>query len=99
MDARAFPGVVAKFLVPPQFPGAIEHLKADVRTRAAWLAGLTQDRRVMDALITASIYDPDEHVRFAAAKSLPMLEEPVALRKTHGHRRLCRHHASPVGAA
>ena len=79
--ARANPSAIGKLLTPPQFPGALPGIKPDVRTRAAWLAGLTQDRRMMESLISASVYDPDEGVRFAAAKSLPMLEEPVALRK------------------
>ena len=79
--ARANTSAVAKLLIPPQFPGALPGIKPDVRTRAAWLAGLAQDRRLMESLITACVYDPDEGVRFAAAKALPMLDEPVGLRK------------------
>ncbi len=78
--ARENPTAVAKLLIPPQFPGAL-NIKPEVRTRAAWLAGMSQDRRTMDALVTASIYDPEESVRFASAKALPMLEEPIAIRK------------------
>ena len=79
--ARANPGVLAKILLPPQFAGAFSGIKPEVRTRAARLAGLTQDRRVMQALVDASVYDPDETTRFAAAKALPLLEEPVSIRK------------------
>ena len=42
---------------------------------------MTQDRRFLDALVIASVYDADENVRFAAAKALARLEEPVAIRK------------------
>jgi hypothetical protein len=79
--ARENPAPLLKLLVPPHWSGALSRVKPEVRTRAAWLAGLTQDRRFMQVLIDESIYDPDEHVRFAAAKALPMLEEPVAIRK------------------
>jgi len=79
--ARANPSALAQLMIPPQMRGAVSGVKPDVRTRAARLAGLTQDRRVMQALIDASIYDSDENTRFAAAKALPKLEEPVALRK------------------
>ncbi|HLX64645.1 MAG TPA: HEAT repeat domain-containing protein [Planctomycetota bacterium] len=79
--ARENPGPLIKLLIPPQWPNAQPRSKTEVRTRAAWLAGLTQDRRLMQPLVDASIYDPEESVRFAAAKALPMLEEPVALRK------------------
>jgi hypothetical protein len=80
-SARANPSVLAKIMLPPQFVGAFSGIKPEVRTRAARLAGMTQDRRVMQALVDASIYDPDENTRFAAAKALPLLEEPVAIRK------------------
>lgn len=80
-SARENPSAAMKLLIPPQFPGALQGVKPEIRTRAAWLAGMAQDRRAMDALVTASIYDPEETVRFAAAKALPMLEEPVAIRK------------------
>lgn len=80
-SARSNPGAMIKLMLPPQFPGAFSGIKPETRTRSARLAGLTQDRRFMQSLVDASIYDPEENTRFAAAKALPMLEEPVSIRK------------------
>lgn len=75
------PAALNKLLLPPQFPGALARIPGEIRTRAAIVAGMTQDRRTMQALCDAAVYDPEEPVRFAAAKALPLLEEPVAIRK------------------
>ena len=65
----------------PQFPGAVSRVTPEVRARASMVAGMTQDRRFMLSLIDAAIYDPDDSARFVAAKALPLLEEPAAIRK------------------
>lgn len=39
------------------------------------------DRRFMDAFVESAIYDPDPKVRRDAARALPSLDEPVALRR------------------
>lgn len=70
-----------RLMLPPQFAGALNKVPAEVRTRAAIIAGLTQDRRYMQALCDEAVFDPEDAVRFAAAKALPQLEEPVAIRK------------------
>ena len=80
-DCRDNPAALARLMLPPQFPGGLSKVPAEVRARGAVLAGLTQDRRLMQALMDAAVYDPEETVRFAASKALPQLEEPVAIRK------------------
>ncbi|HYF51515.1 MAG TPA: HEAT repeat domain-containing protein [Planctomycetota bacterium] len=69
-----------RLMIPPNFPKAAQKADANVRARAAWVLGLTRDRRVMKTLVNTSVYDPDEPVREAAALALPLLEEPIALR-------------------
>jgi len=69
-----------RLLIPPHFPKAVQKADANVRIRAAWVLGLTRDRRVMQQLVNSAVYDPDESVREAAGLALPLLEEPIALR-------------------
>lgn len=80
-DCRDDPAALIRLMLPPQFPGGLSKVSVEVRARGAALAGLTQDRRLMQALMDAAVYDPEEAVRFSAAKALPQLEEPVAIRR------------------
>ena len=83
-EARSDPAIMAiyqRISIPPIMPNAVPYLAPDVRARADWILGLSGDRRAMDALLAASVYDAEEFVRFAATKALVMLEEPIALRK------------------
>ena len=80
-DARSALEVYQRLAIPPQMPHGVPNTSPEVRARVAWVLGLSGDRRAMDALLMATVYDPEEMVRYAAAKALPMLEEPVAIRK------------------
>jgi hypothetical protein len=80
-EAKAQPDLFVKLLVPPGFPTSVPKADTEVRIRAATVSGLTKDRRALQPLINSSVYDPDPAVRAAAAKALPLLDEPVALRK------------------
>lgn len=75
------PSALIRLLLPPQFAGALNKVSTEVRQRGAIIAGMTQDRRFMQPLCDAAVFDPEEAVRFAAAKALPLLEEPIAVRK------------------
>ncbi len=80
-DARNVPELYARLLIPPGFPNAVAEAKGDVRVRAAAVLGIARDRRGLDPLVNSCVYDPDERVRFASAKALRQLDEPVAMRK------------------
>jgi hypothetical protein len=80
-DARNVPELYARLLIPPGFPNAVAEAKTDARIRAATVLGQARDRRGIDALVNSAVYDPEESVRFVAAKALKLLEEPIAMRR------------------
>ena len=80
-EARSALEVYQRLAIPPAMPHAVSNTTPEVRARVAWVLGLSGDRRAMEALLISSVYDPEEIVRYAAGKALPLLEEPVAVRK------------------
>ncbi|MCW8133396.1 MAG: HEAT repeat domain-containing protein [Planctomycetota bacterium] len=79
--ARETPEAFAAVLKAPGQRGSGNVNDAVIRAKAAAVLGLTGDRRAMQPLLDACFEDPDDRVRWAAAKALPKLEEPIALRK------------------
>jgi HEAT repeat protein len=61
-------------------PSGNQELKTPIRAGAAFFLGEGGDRSGMAALLEACFF-PDDEIRMAAAKALPKLDEPVALRK------------------
>ncbi len=75
------PEVFMRLIIPPQQPNTVVAATGPIRARAAWILGRAGDRRTMIALLNSSCYDPEESVRIAASKALPLLNEPVTMRK------------------
>ncbi|MCK6473323.1 MAG: HEAT repeat domain-containing protein [Planctomycetes bacterium] len=75
------PDLFVRVMRAPGLPDSGEVKDGAVRTRAAEILGRAGDRRAMQGLLESCFTDPDVRVREAAAKALPKLEEPVALRK------------------
>lgn len=75
------PDVFVRVMRAPGLPDSGEVKDGTVRARAAEFLGRAGDRRAMQGLLEACFTDPDVRVREAAAKALPKLEEPVALRR------------------
>lgn len=79
--AAQSPESFAAALKAPGWPGGANVQDATIRAKAAVLLGLAGDRRAMQPLLDACFEDPDDRVRWAAAKALPKLDEPIAMRK------------------
>lgn len=75
------PDAFVRVMRAPGLPDSGEVKDGAVRARAAEILGRAGDRRAMQGLLESCFTDPDVRVREAAAKALPKLEEPVALRK------------------
>lgn len=75
------PEVFVRVMRAPGLPDSGEVKDGAVRARAAEILGRAGDRRAMQGLLESCFTDPDVRVREAAAKALPKLEEPVALRR------------------
>ncbi len=80
-EFRNDPELYARLLIPPGSARSVSFASKDLRTRVAALLGLSRDRRALQPLVNSAVYDPEEAVRVAAADALPLLEEPIALRK------------------
>ena len=80
-DAKNRPEACIRIIIPPGQPNFVSDATPWQRARAATVLGLSGDRRAMVPLLMSSCYDPDDAVRAAAGRALPLLEEPVALRK------------------
>ncbi|MBI3829955.1 MAG: HEAT repeat domain-containing protein [Planctomycetes bacterium] len=80
-QAKEHPEVLAHVLKAPGWKESANVQDAAIRAKAAVVLGITGDRRAMQPLLDACFEDPDDRVRWAAAKALPKLEEPIALRK------------------
>ena len=80
-EARDRPELLAQVLKAPGLPGGANIAEGAVRAKAAALLTLGGDRRAMQPLLDACFQDPDDRVRQAAARCLPRLEEPIALRR------------------
>jgi hypothetical protein len=79
--AREQLAVFTRVLKAPGLQGSANIADGLARARAAQVLGVSGDRRALQPLLDACFEDPDDRVRLAAAKALPGLEEPVALRK------------------
>lgn len=80
-EARQRPEVFVALLKAPGLRGGANVRNAVVRAKVAYVLGEAGDRRAMEPLIEACLRDPDDRVRFAAARALPRLGEPIALRR------------------
>lgn len=80
-EVRNRPEPYMRMIIPPGAPNSVPRATDELRTRAAWILGLSTDRRALPYLVNAAVYDSCEFTRYAAAKALVMLEEPVAMRK------------------
>jgi hypothetical protein len=54
VEAREHPELFARLLIPPNFNKAVPRADKDIRTRAAWVLGLTRDRRAIPRRTCAS---------------------------------------------
>jgi hypothetical protein len=80
-EAKNRPEVYIRIIIPPGQPNFVSEATPPQRARAACVLGMSGDRRAMVPLLMSSCYDSDEIVRLTAGKALPLLEEPVAMRK------------------
>jgi hypothetical protein len=79
--AREQLAVFTRVLKAPGLQGSANIADGLGRARAAQVLGVAGDRRALQPLLDACFEDPDDRVRLVAAKALPGLEEPLALRK------------------
>ena len=79
--AREQLAVFTRVLKAPGLQGSANIADGVARARAAQVLGVAGDRRALQPLLDACFEDPDDRVRLVAAKALPGLEEPLALRK------------------
>jgi hypothetical protein len=80
-DVAASADLATQLLIPAGYPNSSPKAVPLVRQRVARALGETKDRRALNNLVSAAVYDPDPGVRLLAAAALPKLEEPIALRK------------------
>ena len=81
IKAQERPDLFAKVLAAPGKRDGLNIQDGVIRAKTAAVIGLAGDRRGMQPLLDACFEDPDDRVRWAAAKAIPRLDEPIAVRK------------------
>lgn len=81
MSAKKNPQLFFALLKAPQLPRSARVREPEIRARAAQVLGRAGRREALDPLIESCLSDPSDEVREAAAKALPLLGEPVGLRR------------------